>query len=139
VDARPGDGGMMDGPAEFTCRNQVTTGLDNGHHREGMDCQSSCHNHNFFLSGTLFTDGMGTGPVAGASITFIDANGFVGDMVSGTNGNFWWAALPVAFPVRLIASMCPDVKPMNATIDAAGAGCNKAGCHGASPSRVHLP
>jgi hypothetical protein len=36
-------------------------------------------------------------------------------MRSGSNGNFWWT-LPVAFPVTLIASACPTIDRMTATI-----------------------
>jgi len=129
---------LTDAMGQFTCRDKITTGLDNGHHRPGENCQQSCHDHGFFMSGTLFgSDGKG---LAGASITFIDANGMSGDMHTGINGNFWWALLPVAFPVTVIASSCPDVQKMTATVTADGAGCNKDGCHvtGAA-GRMHLP
>jgi hypothetical protein len=146
-DAHGGGGGkdaslsidaMTDAMGPFTCRDKITTGLDNGHHNEGMDCQSNCHNHNFFMSGTLFTAPDSTTTVSGASITFIDANGMTGDMQTSLKGNFWWALLPVAFPVTIIASSCPDVKKMTATVTASGAGCNKMGCHSAD-NRIHLP
>jgi hypothetical protein len=142
-DARPSDASMMiDAPTQFTCRNKITTGLDTGHHNAGQDCQQSCHNHGFFMSGTIYTSATGTTPAPGVSLTFIDANGMTGDMVSGLNGNFWWAVLPVTFPVKIIASSCPDIKPMMMTINASGAGCNKTGCHdtsGTSGNRIHLP
>lgn len=140
-DGRPGgDAPLPDGPGEFTCRNKITMGLDNGHHNPGQDCQQSCHDHGFFMSGTMYSSASGGPPVVGASITFIDANGVTGDMQTNLNGNFWWS-LPVAFPVKIIASMCPDIQPMVMMVDAAGAGCNKGGCHsgGGSPGRVHLP
>lgn len=139
-DARPGDAPMIDAPAMFTCRDKITTGLDNGHHNPGQNCQQGCHDHNFFMSGTLYSSAAGGAPVVGASITFVDANGMTGDMRSNLNGNFWWT-LPVTFPVKIIASMCPDIKPMVAMVDANGGGCNKAGCHsgGGGPGRVHLP
>jgi hypothetical protein len=140
MDARPGDARLPDGPAAFTCRDKVTTGLDNGHHNPGQNCQQSCHDHGFFMSGTLYSSAAGGTPVVGASITFIDATGATGDMVSNLNGNFWWS-LPVAFPVRIIASSCPDIKPMVAMVSSTGAGCNQNGCHGATggAGRIHLP
>lgn len=141
MDGRPGgDAPLPDGPGEFTCRNKITMGLDNGHHNPGQDCQQGCHDHGFFMSGTMYSSASGGPPVVGASITFVDANGVTGDMQTNLNGNFWWS-LPVAFPVRIIASMCPDIQPMMMMVDAAGAGCNKGGCHsgGGSPGRVHLP
>ena len=122
------------------CRNKITTGLDNGHHNPGQNCQQACHNHGFFLSGTLFSSASGGPPVVGASITFIDANGVTGDMQTNLNGNFWWS-LPVAFPVKIIASSCPDIQPMTAMVTSTGGGCNQSGCHSGAggPGRVHLP
>lgn len=126
--------------AAFRCRDLVTTGLDTGHHNPGQDCQNGCHNHGFFLSGTLYSSANGGTPVAGAAITFIDATGATGDMRSGTNGNFWWT-LPVTFPVTLIASACPTIDKMTATIPAGQGGCNRTGCHTATggAGRIHLP
>jgi hypothetical protein len=131
---------MIDAPAQFMCRDKITSGLDNGHHNPGQDCQQGCHNHNFFMSGTMYSAATGGVTVAGVSVTFIDANGATGDMVSGLNGNFWWS-LPVAFPVKIIASSCPDIKSMSATVDATGGGCNKTGCHSGTggPGRIHVP
>lgn len=136
-DARLSDAPAVDaGP--FRCRDRITSGLDNGHHNPGQDCQSSCHNHGFYLSGTLYAAAGGGQPVVGASLTFVDATGATGDLHTGLNGNFWWS-LPVTFPITIIASSCPDEKPMTAAVS--DAGCNKAGCHAgsASPGRVHLP
>ena len=126
--------------AEFRCRNKITSGLDNGHHNPGQDCLNGCHNHGFYLAGTLYSAASGGVAVAGASITFIDANGVTGDMHTGTNGNFWWS-LPVAFPVRIIASSCPDIRSMTGMVTTADAGCNKSGCHAGSggAGRIHLP
>jgi hypothetical protein len=142
-DGRPGDAPMIDAPpAPFMCRNKITTGLDTGHHNAGQNCQQSCHNHGFFMSGTIYTSASGTTPAVGASLTFVDANGMTGDMVSGLNGNFWWAVLDVTFPVKITASSCPDIKPMVMTVNASGAGCNKTGCHdtsGTTGNRIHLP
>jgi hypothetical protein len=140
VDARLADGPLPDGMAEFMCRDKITAGLESGRHRPGENCQQGCHNHGFSMSGTLYTAADSTTPVVGASITFIDANGVTGDMRSNLNGNFWWS-LPVAFPVKIIASMCPDVAPMVAMVQESGGGCNQAGCHSASGGvgRVHLP
>jgi hypothetical protein len=132
------DAGALGDAAPFKCRDLVTTGIDNGHHNPGQDCQSSCHDHGFYLSGTLFSSASGGNPVVGAAITYIDAKGETGDMRSGANGNFWWT-LPVTFPVTLIASSCPTIAPMTATISS-GEGCNRTGCHTASggAGRIHL-
>ena len=143
-DAGPGTDALVDALVPFVCRDKLTTGIDNGHHRPGENCQQTCHNHGFFMSGTLYAAAGSATPttVSGASITFIDADGVTGDMRTAANGNFWWS-LPVAFPVTIIASSCPDVKKMNATVTAAGAGCNQSGCHDSSSSvsgnRIHLP
>ena len=139
-DARLVDAAMPDGPSVFKCRNKITSGLDTGHHNPGQDCQQSCHNHGFFMSGTLYASAAGGAAVVGASITFVDATGMTGDMQTNMNGNFWWT-LPVTFPVKITASLCPDIQPMSAMVQAAGAGCNKPGCHSAAggAGRVHLP
>ena len=139
-DARPTDAPPTDGMAEFKCRNKITMGLDTGHHNPGQNCQQGCHDHNFYMSGTMYSSAAGGAIVVGASITFVDAMGVTGDMQTNNNGNFWWS-LPVTFPVKIIASLCPDIKPMMMMVDAANAGCNKAGCHsgGGTPGRVHLP
>lgn len=131
------DARMIDaGP--FVCRDKVTTGLDNGHHNPGQNCQQNCHNHGFYMSGTLYSSAAGGAPVAGATITFIDAMGNTGDLRTNLNGNFWWA-LPIAYPVKIIASSCPDVQPMVTMVQASGAGCNQTACHGGAAGRVHLP
>jgi hypothetical protein len=133
------DAGSPSDAAPFRCRDVITAGLDTGHHRPGEDCQSGCHDHGFFLSGTLFSSASGGQPVVGAAITFIDATGATGDMRSGTNGNFWWG-LPVSFPVTLIASACPTIDRMTATVPSGQGGCNRGGCHtSAAAGRVHLP
>lgn len=135
------DAAVADGPAAvFKCREPITTGLDNGHHNAGQNCQNGCHNHGFFMSGTLYASAAGGGIVSGASITFVDATGYTGDMHSNLNGNFWWS-LPVVFPVKITASRCPDIKPMTMTVSENDAGCNQNGCHagGGATGRIHLP
>jgi hypothetical protein len=140
ADARIAADASVDGPpAVFKCREPITTGLDNGHHNPGQDCLNGCHNHGFYMSGTLYSSAAGGAIVSGASITFVDADGYTGDMHSNMNGNFWWS-LPVVFPVKITASRCPDIKPMVMTLQEADAGCNKSGCHsGGATGRIHLP
>jgi hypothetical protein len=144
ADARGTGAGPIDGgiavDAAFRCRDRITTGLDNGHHNAGQDCQSGCHDHGFYMSGTMYSAANGGQAAAGVSITVIDADGNVGDTVSGTNGNFWYG-LPVTFPVTIIASSCPDIEQMTAQVTMAEGGCNKGGCHAASggAGRVHVP
>jgi hypothetical protein len=98
-----------------------------------------CHNHGFTLSGTLFAAPTGTTPLVGASITVVDANGAMFDMVSQRNGNFY-TSNPVAFPVTLTASRCPDVQQMSAMVATGNGGCNKTGCHATgAQGQIHLP
>ena len=134
-----GDGSTIttaDAPA-FACRDRVTL-VGDGHHNAGQNCQNGCHNHGFTLSGTLYTTANGGAPVVGATITIKDADGFTYEAVSQQNGNFY-SSSGMTFPVTVVASMCPDVKPMIAPIAASG-GCNRSGCHvvGAA-GRIHLP
>ena len=122
----------------FACRNAAPP-PGNGHHNAGQDCQQGCHNHGFSFSGTLYTSAAGTTIASGATITAIDANGAVIEVVSQTNGNFY-ATTPVTFPIAIYASSCPTVQHMSATVVAGDGGCNKTGCHtAAGTGRVHLP
>lgn len=145
------DGGVTDAPGALPdavtagtafgeCRDKVTTGLDNGHHNAGQNCQNGCHNHGFTLSGTVYTSVAGTTPAAGVTIEVKDAAGLTFDMLSATNGNFS-TTRPVTFPVQVIATSCPTTTPMSATVVANGGGCNKTGCHtpGAGQGAIHVP
>ena len=141
---RGGDGGIQpDAPpgglAFGPCRNKAPNGLD-GHHNAGQSCQAGCHDHGFKLSGTLYTSAAGTTPVVGGAISVKDANGVVFDMISEANGNFY-TTRTVAFPVQVIASACPDAKPMSGAISLADGNCNKAGCHvpGVGQGAIHAP
>ena len=120
------------------CKNKVTA-VGDGHHYPGMDCQEGCHNHNFSLSGTLFTGATGTTPIVGATITVKDAAGSTFEMVSQTNGNFY-SGNTMQFPVTVVASSCPDAHAMVAKIMTPG-GCAAAGCHvaGSTTGNVYLP
>ncbi len=135
-----GDGAVAGSDADtaFHCRDQVTAGLDNGHHNPGQDCQNGCHNHGFTVSGTFYSTVNGGAPVAGATITVLDAAGQTFDMHSGTNGNFW-SSTPVTYPLTVTASECPTVTPMTSPVPSGGGGCNKGGCHAGTPTgRIHL-
>jgi hypothetical protein len=124
------------------CKNKVTTNLGNGHHNAGQDCQNSCHNHGFTLSGTLYSSVSGGTVVAGASITVKDAGGNTFDMVSQSDGNFYTTNF-VQFPVTVYASECQISQMsqvMTDPVNSGQGGCNKSGCHTtASQGRIHLP
>lgn len=126
--------------AVFVCRDRVSSDiLSNGHHNQGQNCLQGCHNHGFTLAGTLYDAPSGGAAVRGGTITVVDANGQTFDMVSQLNGNFY-TTKPVAFPVKVTASLCPDIKPMAGNVTAANAGCNQTGCHtAAAAGRVHVP
>jgi hypothetical protein len=135
-----GNGATGADAAVFACRDRVDNAtLSNGHHNAGMDCLQGCHNHGFSLAGTLYTTAGGGTPVKGGSVTVVDANGQTFDMVSQLNGNYY-TTKPVTFPVKVTASLCPDIKPMSASIPSGSGGCNKSGCHtAAAAGRVHVP
>jgi hypothetical protein len=105
-----------------------------GHHNAGQDCMNSCHFHGVAFAGTLM-QADGHTPAVGATVTIVDHNNATQDAVVGTNGNFY-AFLPVAFPVRVTASLCPSVQLMSATITKGG--CNASDCHGGSQGLAHL-
>jgi hypothetical protein len=95
-----------------------------------------CHNHGFTVAGTLFTAVNSNTAVRGATITVKDANGQTVDIVTQLNGNFY-TSTPVAFPLTVMASSCPNATPMISQVTQGGGGCNQTNCH--STMRIHLP
>lgn len=140
VDSGPGTPGPDAGEAA-ACREPVND-VGGGEHNAGQAC-IACHaaddGPDFTLAGTLYGDAAGTTPLAGATIIAVDADGATVEMVTRQNGNFWTSE-PLAFPVHVVATSCPDVAPMAGAVAAPG-DCNAGGCHaaGAPSGRVHLP
>jgi hypothetical protein len=124
-------GGSPD--AALPCKQSSALHTD-GHHNPGQDCMGLCHFHGFAFAGTLM-QADGHTPAVGATVTVVDANNASQDIVVGDNGNFY-TFFPVAFPVRVTASLCPSVQVMTAT--AAKGGCNASDCHGGSQGLAHL-
>ncbi len=138
-DAAPG---APDAEAAANCAEPVL-GVPSGEHNAGQPCQP-CHGPGgnaplWSLGGTLYTSAAGTSPLSGATIRVSDADGQTLDLVTAANGNFWTSA-PVAFPITVLATRCPDSVPMIAPVASPG-DCNSAGCHsaGAPSGRIHLP
>lgn len=120
----------------FVCRDkQPLTAVGDGHHHPGENCLNSCHNHGFTLAGTMTTTASSTSPLVGASVTIKDANGQTFDMVTQANGNFY-TSTPVTFPVTVIASGCPSIRPMGSNVTVGG--CNKNGCHSLTGGAGHI-
>jgi hypothetical protein len=121
---------------ELVCADAQTPPGD-GYHYPGMAC-GGCHNGSvgpaFAVGGTLYADPGGGAPVAGVTITLIDADGNRIDIVSAENGNFW-SDQPAAFPVTAYASSCPDVVPMMTLAEAGD--CNT--CHAAGAAITFAP
>ena len=149
TDASPGGGGhdghasdgpvaMIDAPATGgdaapMCKPANSLHSD-GHHNPGQDCMNSCHFHGFAVAGTLM-QADGHTPAVGATVTIVDNNYAAQDLVVGTNGNFY-TFFPVAYPIRVTASLCPSVQVM--TDHAMKGGCNASDCHGGSQGMAHL-
>ncbi|HSN25615.1 MAG TPA: hypothetical protein VLT45_05000 [Kofleriaceae bacterium] len=138
IDA-PGSGSGSGSGSGNGCINQVTGTLPDGHHNPGQDCQNACHNHGFTMSGTIFTSINSNTAVVGATVVVKDANNQTVKMVTATNGNFY-TSTPVAFPVTVLATECPNVANMTAQVTQGNGGCNKSGCHSAgAQGQIHLP
>lgn len=124
---------------ELACVEEAPV-LPDGNHNAGMACLS-CHTGQavaprWTLAGTLYDSRQGTAPIAGATVTVIDATGAEHALVTASNGNFYTSAA-ITFPVTVSASKCPDTREMTSLV---GSGdCN--GCHtaNASQGRIHLP
>ncbi len=136
------DPAAPDGGAALACRDAVGN-PGNGEHNAGQAC-IACHaaegGPTYTLAGTLYGDAAGAATLAGATITVVDAQGTVVDLVTRTNGNFFTSA-PLTFPVQVMASRCPDAAAMAGAVTSTGGDCNSSGCHaaGAPSGRIHLP
>jgi hypothetical protein len=122
---------------------EPSTALPNGRHNAGASC-AACHStgvgaKKFTLAGTLYASKTGVGSISGATIIVTDANGGVHKLISAANGNFY-ATEPLAYPVTVSVSKCPDTVPMVSPVTSGG-DCNAGGCHAlnAPSGRVHLP
>ncbi len=122
------------------CIDAVTSGLGDGHHNPGQDCMNSCHNHGFTVAGTVFDSTSSSNPVAGATVRVVDANNQTVDIVTQLNGNFY-TFTTVAFPLTVLATSCPNINHMSATVNQESTGvvgCNQNGCH-TSGNWIHVP
>lgn len=114
----------------------------------GDGCLGSCHNgqgptvnvgHKLTIAGRVYNRRTipNAAYVAGAHIFVIDANGQVLDLVTDTEGKFWYDG-EVAFPIKTYASGCPDSIPM---VDPSATGNCQEGsggvCHDAS-NKIYL-
>jgi len=114
--------------------------IPNGNHNPGQACQS-CHTPTaniprWTVAGTLFSSAAGGAAVSAATIVVVDNNGVELKLVTAANGNFY-TTTPVAFPVTVKASKCPDEKAMTAK---PGSGnCNSCHTAGSAQGRIHLP
>jgi len=134
VDSSVGSGG---GPFPG-CRNMVS-GVGNGEHNTGRNCMDGCHNHGFTLAGTVYTSPSNNTGYAGATITIIDAQNRMIDVVVQANGNFY-TSQSIAFPALVMATSCPYGVMMNGQINSGA--CNTGACHaqsGGAAGQIHLP
>lgn len=143
VDAAGGGGGTDaagtgGGSGGGSC-DEVSAMMPNGNHNAGLACLG-CHNGSgvaprWTVAGTLYASSQGGAPLAGATITVIDANDVTVRLVTATNGNFY-TGQALAMPLRVKASRCPDTRQMMATPMTGD--CNS--CHQAATNgRIHLP
>jgi len=118
-----------------TCIPAATPPGD-GHHNAGLNCLG-CHTGAgaplWTAAGTMYNSA--GGPVAGATITLVDATNKTITLVSAQNGNFW-TTTPLSMPLTVKASKCPSSIQMSSK---AQASCNS--CHTASgnPGRIKMP
>lgn len=135
-DAPAVDAAPISSDADLVCA-EPTAATESGRHRPGERC-GACHDGQggpaFTIGGTLFSDASGSAPVAGVTISLLDAEGTRIDMVSAENGNFW-TDQPVVFPVTAYASSCPDLVPMQTLADSGD--CNA--CHEAGEAIGFAP
>lgn len=133
-----GAGGII-ADAGNGCIDQVPADqLGSGNHNPGQDCMNGCHDHGFTAAGTIFTTASSSTPVTGATVYIVDANNQVVSTQSQLNGNFF-TSIALTFPITVLATSCPTVDHMTATVAGSGsAGCNQSGCH-TSGNWIHVP
>lgn len=120
------------------CRDRVAS-AGSGYHLPGTNCFAACHDHGFTFGGTIYTSIKGARPLPGATITLVDASGKSLDVVSQANGNFYTSE-PIAFPLTVTASLCPNSRTMRAKLTEKMIGCNRTECHTVpAEGRIHLP
>jgi hypothetical protein len=143
-DAAPAAPGTPDGGgggSQLVCKDGVNT-ADSGRHNPGTDCMTAgCHapgggGPTWTIAGTLYAAAGGGTPVAGATITVIDANGASHDLVSAQNGNFY-TGVSIPLPAKVYASKCPAIQPMTETFSTGS--CNSCHVAGGKTTPVHLP
>ena len=123
------------------CRNAVQT-ADSGHHNPGTNCGvSGCHGGGgggprWTASGTLYKSAAGGTPLAGATVTVVDANGVTLDLVTAQNGNFY-TGNTIALPATVYASQCPTLTQMVSSVS--NGSCNSCHVGGSATGAVHLP
>lgn len=138
IDAPLGSGSGS-GSGSNGCINQVTANLTDGHHNPGVNCMNGCHNHGFTIAGTIYTSANSNTAVTGATVTVTDANGQTLHIVSQLNGNFY-TTTPVAYPLTVNASSCPNISKMSAQVATNGGACMQGGCHATgAQGQIHLP
>jgi hypothetical protein len=135
-------GPQIDAATAAACEQPNPT-IPDGKHNAGQACLN-CHSASggappFTIGGTLYATKTGVGAIQGATIIVTDANGVDIKLTSGTLGNFY-STVPMAYPIKVKASLCPDTVPMFASVTSPG-DCNAGGCHAlnAPSGRVHLP
>jgi hypothetical protein len=122
------------------CDPQVPSDqLGNGEHNPGQDCMNGCHDHGFTFAGTVFTSATSSTPFTGATVVVVDADNQIVSAQSQLNGNFF-STIAVKFPLTVLATSCPTVDHMTATVAGSGSavGCNQTGCH-TSGNWIHIP
>ena len=125
------NGANPDDYSIYKCKPAVTSGMPDGHHNPGLDCQGSCHDHGYTISGTVFVDASAAMPAVGATVNVRDKSQKVLTMVTGANGNFYTKDA-FEYPFRVWVSSCPDSELMPDSVDTntgLGASCNQGVCH----------
>ncbi|MBP9085621.1 MAG: hypothetical protein KBG15_05850 [Kofleriaceae bacterium] len=135
VDAAP----ASEPTPSVVCKNPVAS-FGGGEHNPGRAC-NACHTGSgeapkFTVAGTLYNSA-GVA-ISGATISVVDAASKTFEIVTQRNGNFY-TSRAMTFPIRVVASKCPDGKKMYAPIS--NGDCNSSGCHVATggAGRIHLP
>ncbi len=137
------EGPVVDAMPGVDCEEEALPN-GGGQHNPGLSCiVGGCHDGNtqdvplWTMAGTAYVDIQGTAPLVGGTIVVTDANDQELKLITARNGNFY-TAQPIAYPVQVKGSLCPNTIEMVSPVEANGASCNLGGCHDAAGNRIYV-
>jgi hypothetical protein len=150
-----GEFGTDGGAANNVCAERVTPPLvahihlEGGGTNAGMGCVvAACHlaaapglnAPGYQFGGTVYKPGIERIPSAGVTVRIKGKDGMIVAAVTDDAGNFYIPAGALAdpFPAAAVATACPTMNSMVATLSQGGGNCNSGDCHGGTQLPIYV-